>query len=68
MEIKWKQPIPLQSQTKQNLKTSRNKGNGLLNHVSTFSKSSSFLLPESSLVYQSFIALLSADDQLVTNQ
>ena len=68
MEIKWKQSIPLQSQTKQNLKTSLNKGNGLLNHVSTFSKNSSFLLPESSLVYQLFIALLSADDQLVTNQ
>ena len=51
MEINWKQPIPLQTQSKQNLKPNQNRGNGLLNYVSTFSKSSSFLLPESSLVY-----------------
>ena len=49
MEIKWKQPIPLQSQPNQNLKPKQNRSNGLLNHVSTFSKSSSFLLPKSSL-------------------
>ena len=48
MEIKWKQPIPLQSQPKQNFKPNQNRRNGLLSHVSTFPKSSSFLLPESS--------------------
>ena len=56
----------LQSQPKENLKPKRNRSNALLSHVSTFSKSSSFLLSESSLVYQPFIALLSADGQLIT--
>jgi len=50
MEIKWKQPIHVQSQSKQNLKPKPNRGNGLLNLVSTFSQSFSFLLPEFSLV------------------
>ena len=36
MEIKWKQPKRVQSQSKQNLKPKPNRGNGLLNHVSTF--------------------------------
>ena len=45
MEIKWKQPIPLQSQPRQNLKPKPNRGHGLLNHVPTFSKRfSSFYL------------------------
>ena len=45
MEIKRKQPIPLQSQPRQNLKPKPNRGHGLLNHVYTFSKRfSSFCL------------------------
>ena len=45
MEIKWKQPIPLQSQPRQNLKPKQTRGNALLNHVPTFSKRfSSFYL------------------------
>ena len=39
------------SQPKQNLKPKPNRGNCLLNHMPTFWKSFSFLLPESSLVY-----------------
>ena len=66
MEIKWKQPIPLQSQTDPNPK--QNVSNALLKHVSTSSKSFSFLSPESTLVYYPFIVLLSAEGQLITNQ
>ena len=40
-----------ESQPKQNLKPKPNRDNGLFNHVPTFSKSFSFLLPESFLVF-----------------
>ena len=68
MELKWKQPITLQSQPKQNLKYKQDRGNALPNNVSTSSKNFSFLLPESSLVYYPFIPLLLDDGQLITNQ
>ena len=64
MGIKWKQPIPLQSQPDPNPKQNIN---ALLKHVSTSSKNFSFLSPESTLVYYPFIVLLSAG-QLITNQ
>ena len=65
MEIKRKQPIPLQSQPNPNPK---NVSNALLKHVSASSKSFSFLSPESTLVYYPFIPLLSAEVQLIANQ
>ena len=68
MEIKWKQSIPLQSQPKQNLKRKQNRGYALPTNVSTSSKSFSFLLPESSLVYYPFTPLLLEYGQLITNQ
>ena len=66
MEIKRKQPIPLQSQPNPNPK--QNVSNAHLKHVSASSKSFSFLSPESTLVYYPFIALLSAEVQLIANQ
>ena len=68
MEINWKQLIPLQRQPKQILKPKQNRGYALPTNVSTSSKSFSFLLPESSLVYYPFTPLLLEYGQLITNQ